>query len=507
MRRIIELGTPYIVRESRGQIGSVTLVAGEEADAQWKENLAGQLRPTPVQFSVEPSFSYRSEQSKGARRVRADLHNALERVFGSDVGDDCIVWAHNLGIGRNLLLSAALADACTARRIRLLAHHHDWWFDNRWRHWPEMKKSGARSVWNVAGIVFPTNPEVHHIAINQSDTRVLKRYAPEAITWLPNLAERNQKADATQVRRAQKWVGDRLGDKKTPIWLIPARLLRRKNVAEAILLARWLRPEGWLLTTGGVSSAEEFTYAETLERAIRKHGWQVKLGVLQSADANGPGVGELLALSEVVLMTSIQEGFGLPYIEAAAAGRPLIAREIPNISPDLATMGFRFPQLYAEIMVPPALFDWQAEQKQQEKLFGAWKRQLPREYRGWAGTPVVLQGSSSSAVPLSRLTFSAQLEVLAQPTELSWKLCVPLNRFLPLWKERAQKGKMGLTDWPEKADRWISGPAYARRFWGSLRGRAKAQTKLALAEEIQTAFIREKLASDNLFPLLWASES
>ena len=103
------------------------------------------------------------------------------------------------------------------------------------------------------------------------------------------------------------------------MWLLPCRLLRRKNIAEALLLTRWLRPEAWLVTTGGVSSAEEQAYADGLAAAAQTHGWRLRLGILHGDESQKPSVPELLAASEAVLLTSLQEGFGLPYLEAAAA--------------------------------------------------------------------------------------------------------------------------------------------------------------------------------------------
>ena len=40
----------------------------------------------------------------------------------------------------------------------------------------------------------------------------------------------------------------------------------------------------------------------------------------------------MLAASEAVLLTSIQEGFGLPYLEAAAARRPLVIPDLTRLS-------------------------------------------------------------------------------------------------------------------------------------------------------------------------------
>src|SRR5258706_9845437 len=119
----------------------------------------------------------------------------------------------------------------------------------------------------------------------------------------------------------------------SPVWILPCRMLRRKNVAEALLLTRWLRPEALLVTTGGASSADEQSYFDQIASAARRHGWPLRLGILQGDETHKPTVAELLAASEAVLLTSIQEGFGLPYLEAAAAGGPRPAPAPPNTAP------------------------------------------------------------------------------------------------------------------------------------------------------------------------------
>jgi hypothetical protein len=250
-----------------------------------------------------------------------------------------------------------------------------------------------------------------------------------------------------------------------PFWILPCRLLRRKNIAEALLLTRWLRPEAWLVTTGGPSSADEKPYFDELSLAARRYRWPLRLGVLQGDESAKPSVAELLGASEAVLLTSIQEGFGLPYLEAAAAGRPLIARSLPNVAPDLKEFGFQFPQSYEEIQIDPALFDWSAEQQRQARMYRAWRRRLPRAIRKFAGLPAVISSKGKPRpVPFSRLTLVAQLEVLAQSPADSWSACAPLNPFLGGWRKRAAMGKLKLTPWPRGADGWLSGLAYARGF-------------------------------------------
>lgn len=508
IRRVIELGATEIVRQFQGKIQKVIVLTGEAREQWWNDNFQSLLAPVPLEIRCETSVGYLSEQKVSLPTVRRELRAVLTSVLAEDESGPVVVWAHNLGIARNLLLTRELLRAAAARHVPVIAHHHDWWFDNRWIRWPEMRRSGFRTLTQIARTVFPPAPEVRHIAINQCDARILERHFDGRAGWLPNLTEPAPMPSKARQRVARRWLAQSLGDARAPVWILPCRLLRRKNVAEALLLARWLRPEAWLVTTGGFSSADEMPYFERLQSAARENGWRLRLGLLQGAKADSPSVLELLAVSETVLLTSIQEGFGLPYLEAAAANRPLIARKLANVSPDLEAFGFRFPQCYDDILVSPNLFDWAAESKRQAGLYRAWKAQLPRECRRRAGEPVLMEaGATPTPVPFSRLTLTAQLEVLAQPAERSWKLSAPLNSFLVQWRKRAAVGRLQRTPWPRQAARWLSGRAYARRFAQILRQSAPTPASAAAGLAAQGQFIHERLEARNLFPLLWSRDS
>jgi hypothetical protein len=309
------------------------------------------------------------------------------------------------------------------------------------------------------------------------------------------------------VHFAREWLRHQLGH-DTPVWLLPCRLVRRKNVAEALLLTRWLRPEAWLVTTGGSSSPEEHAYFEKLNAAARAHHWRLRLSVLAGDESGKPTVAELLAASEAVLLTSIQEGFGLPYLEAAAAGRPLIGRALPNIAPDLARFGFRFPQYYEEIVVDTDLLNWKAERARQTQLFRAWLSGLPRSVRRLAAKPDILAVKRQpKAVPFSRLTLTAQLEVLAQPVAHSWKVCVKLNPFLETWRRRAAAARLQISPWPHSAGRWLSGENYGCGFRRVCDTALPGDGKPLAAVACQADFIHHKLKAEFLYPLLWSENT
>ena len=503
IRRIIELATPHLMRAAPRPITRIILAIGQRADRQWHDDFAQALQGVPVEVIVQPSFNYLSEQRGSPQRIQARIRRALEILLADANAENCLVWAHNLGVGRNLLLSRELATDCARGKISLVAHHHDWWFDNRWSRWPEMRRFGFRTLSASARAVFPEPGKVFHAAINHADATILSRHVGQRAFWLPNLTKPAPQPTINKVRNVRRWLANKLAHRETPVWLLPCRTLRRKNLAEALLLTRWLRPQAWLVVTGTVSSADEVAYARALEKAALQHHWRLRLGVLRDRESRKPSVTELLAASEAVLLTSIQEGFGLPFLEAAASARPLIARRLPNIMPDLHRFGFRLPQTYDEIHVPPNLFDWSAERTRQAKLFREWLATMPALVRRHVPRPIVLAAEWTSSVPFSRLTLTAQLEVLARPAPESWAACVPLNPFLESWRLRASGGELHVTPWPRAANHWLSGAAYARRFFFAISRKRASPHPHVTPEKVQADFIESKLSESNLYPLLW----
>lgn len=141
-------------------------------------------------------------------------------------------------------------------------------------------------------------------------------------------------------------------------------------------------------------------------------------------------------------------------------------------------------------------------------MFRAWRRHLPRACRACSATPILLAAAAAPRpVPFSRLTLTAQLEVLEHPARESWNLCAPLNPFLTVWKQRAIQGRLRVTPWPRGAARWLSGRAYAARFLRALGGRARVAPQPGAGVAAQRDFIRAKLEARYLYPLLWSRDS
>lgn len=506
VRRVIDLATPQLVAFSDGLFDGVLLAGGEEPDPLWFADFKERLPGVPVSVFVKPEFGYVSEMSRSgnyAMRLRGAVFDLVKHC----AENEGLIWAHNLGLGRNLRLARELSHYCHLAGMPLILHHHDWWFENRWHHYSAFRESGFRSLTSIAQAILPNSWAIRFALINRADTRLMAKHFGKRAAWLPNPAERNNPPPIERVQAARNWLTQQLDD-SAPVWLMPCRLLRRKNIAEALLLARWLRPEAWLVTTGGVSSAEEDGYAKSLAAAANTNGWRLRLGLLEGDLQSNPTVDELIAASEAVLLTSVQEGFGLAYLEATAAQRPLIARKLPNVGPDLERFGFKFPYYYKDILIDPALFNWDAEYARQKQLYSYWKRHLPKPASRLMCKPSLLtSGPRPHPVPFSRLTFEAQLEVLTVPPSQSWEKCAPLNPFLLQWRKLASSGQLKPAEWPARADDLLGGKAYAAAFLDLLQLLPPRNLKATTSADAQRDFLRTRLCSENLYPILWQNVS
>ena len=207
-----------------------------------------------------------------------------------------------------------------------------------------------------------------------------------------------------------------------------------------------------------------------------------------------------------MMLTSAQEGFGLPYLEAAALGKPLIARHLPNVIPDLLDLGFSFPHLYEEIRIAPSLLNLKSERVRQQKLWRDWKLAMPSICRRLAGRPSLLDLPNGGPIPFSRLTLSGQLEVLAIAPEKSWAACREFNPFLEQWRILAQAGRLDPMQWPEKAEAVIGGKAYAAQFWQAVAAIPGRPLGIQPVERAQRDSIAQRLGTNFLYPILFGEE-
>jgi len=394
-------------------------------------------------------------------------------------------------VGRNPALTSAFAAGCGARNVRLFCHHHDFFFHNRWGHWPAWQAAGAQSFREAWQAIFPPGKQIWHRVACPADAQWLARHFEHErgnFSWPTPIAP------SSHGTCARSWLRNKLRS-DAPVWLMPCRLLRRKNCAEGILLARLLRPEAAIVITGGASSAAEVSYAQALQTAGHELGWPVHFGVLSDPEAEKPSVESLMEASEAILLPSLFESVGLPTYEAARLGKAVIARHaaMPHGPPASAIA-------YAEVLVPREVFDWHAERLRQQRSFVSWKARLPADAEALMNEPPWWE--NGAGVPFSRLSLEGQLEILRKtPSELQSALTAANPWLSSAWSRIVEINKAPAPSLPDS----MTLEYCARLLEADFRASQRPVTCAAVRSGADFR-ADERFVSINQYPLLWSAD-
>lgn len=292
---------------------------------------------TPLQAALA-----RGERPAAFAAMRARLRAALsEALRGADV-----VILHNVcTMDKNLALSAALCDLIGREPRRWIGWHHDAVIlreraprvpEEPWtlpfRPWPVIHVTVSEARRQELAAAWGIPPEQIHVIPNGVDMGAFFRWTPLA-------------------RRLVEALGLLGAD---VILLTPVRITRRKNLEAALEVLRALRSRtGWdarLVVTGppGAHTADNLAYLEALRRQRAAEGLEGAVHFLYEHN-NGEGLPEealadFYSLADAVLLTSREEGFGLPVLEAGLARLPIFAYVLPPLAELVGSVAFLLPE-------------------------------------------------------------------------------------------------------------------------------------------------------------------
>ncbi len=129
--------------------------------------------------------------------------------------------------------------------------------------------------------------------------------------------------------------------------IYPVRAIRRKNLGEALLLSCFFDPVLRLAITQPPNSPVDMAAYRDWIKWSKQALLPVDFEVGSTLDFP-----TLIGGAESVITTSINEGFGLTFLEPWTAGKLLWGRRIPEICTDFENKGVRLDSLYERIDVP-----------------------------------------------------------------------------------------------------------------------------------------------------------
>jgi len=252
-------------------------------------------------------------------------------VAGADV-----VIGHNVGsLNRNLALTAALHEvACRRTGARLILWHHDL----AWALPAYRASLHAGHPWDLLRTAWPGATQVAISEGRRADVVEVMGIAPAAVQVIPNgvdLGTLLGLAPGTMdlVRASGLLTLD-------PLVLLPARITPRKNVELALRVVASMRSAGrtaaGLVVTGPVDphGSDAGDYLETLVRL--RHDLDLDASVMFLVEMlDDPSseelVHDLYRLVDMLFLPSLDEGFGIPILEAGAHRLPIVCSDLPAL--------------------------------------------------------------------------------------------------------------------------------------------------------------------------------
>ncbi|MBX3743213.1 MAG: HAD family hydrolase [Akkermansiaceae bacterium] len=269
--------------------------------------LCGNAPAEDLPARLVPDLAYLRTSARPAESLLEEMRDAAEEALG---GPPDVWHFHNHSLGKNILMPRVVSLLAEAGD-RLVLQLHDLVEDGR----PGNHPLVAEQPW-----LYPLSPRVLYAFINGADhRRFLSAGMPEENTiLLPNPIP-----GAAATLPAPK--------EKPPLILYPTRAIRRKNLGELLLLSMFA-PED---TRFAITRAPE----DPAARAIYDH-WKwlaeemelpVQFEVVDRTTPDGESdasYASWIEASSHFITTSVAEGFGMIFPEAAALGKPVIGREL-----------------------------------------------------------------------------------------------------------------------------------------------------------------------------------
>ena len=294
----------------------------------------GASRPEALPIHTIPALGYLTTPGV---TTAAQLTASLLTTATAALGAAPDLWHfHNHSLGKNCLIPDVIARLAAAGE-RLVLQIHDLAEQGRPANYPLIADCEN---------LYPFSPRIHYAFLNTRDL---------SLFTAAGLPAENSSILPTPVAIPSLIPPPAAGP---PILFAPIRGIRRKNLGELVFLAA-LAPAGARIA---ISRAPRNPAALPVHDTWQKFANSQRLPIaFDVVDRFAPAVSAAssfdswLAHATHLVTTSVSEGFGLPFLEAAALGKPLIGRNLPHLTAAHARHGIRTGHLYDRLLVPA---DW-----------------------------------------------------------------------------------------------------------------------------------------------------
>lgn len=270
-----------------------------------------------------------------------NLHPLLLAACQAHFGSPPDLWhLHNPTLGKSILFPRLVQDLAESQ-IPLVLQIHDFAEDNRPSNYPRL----------VGEKIYPVAPQIHYAFINRRDQAFLKQ---------AGLPEKSGHLLANAIVAPLGPVPPSPPPPPQKKVLYPVRGIRRKNLGEIVLLAALAPADTEFFVSLAPDNAQWLDVHDRWKAFAHQENLAVNFDVTDrlapAADAE-KDFRSWLTHSTHLITTSIAEGFGLTYLEPALCRRPLLGRDLSEITSDFASQGIQAGRLYPKIAIPLTALD------------------------------------------------------------------------------------------------------------------------------------------------------
>lgn len=275
--------------------------------------------------------------SSGAGELLDHLRAAAREALG---GPPDVWHFHNHSLGKNPLVPEVVARLAEENE-RLVLQIHDLAEDGRPGNYQEIADCGK---------LYPVSPRIHYAFLNSRDAGFF------ITAGLPS----ENASILTNPILPRRIPHPHLPAPQSPILLAPVRGIRRKNLGELVLLSA-LAPAGARFAVSRAPlDPDALAIHDTWRKFSKRQGLPIEFDVVDRftpAPGASPDYESWLTHASHIVTTSVAEGFGLPFLEAAGLEKPLLGRNLAHLTADHAHHGIRAGDLYDKILVPAEWVD------------------------------------------------------------------------------------------------------------------------------------------------------
>lgn len=319
----------------------------------WDDIQSGSLVPFDEVLMPLASLDYAPLPTLREEQLAAEVMATLtENDFAPD---DTLLHVHNHSLGKNMSWPGAV-KLLAERGYRLLLEIHDFAEDFRPANYRHLAVAwGTDNPAKIAARQYPTAAGIHYATLTSRDRELLSTagISSDRLHTLPNpVAEFPELKSQDEVGAS---VRKELGiPESSRLVVYPVRGIRRKNLGEMLLHAAISPDDTWHALTLAPENPLEIPSYERWQALSE----DLELRCLWNTCGGGTSQFlNVLAASDVMITTSVAEGFGMVFLEAPLAGKPLVGRDLCGITRDFKSHGIQFPGLYESLQIPLDLVD------------------------------------------------------------------------------------------------------------------------------------------------------